>query len=163
LRESVLRLTPATANETRAIGARLATALLAADPVDPLVIGLSGDLGAGKTTLVGGFLAALGHDGPVRSPTYALVEPYRLGGRDVIHCDLYRLRSPEELEDLGLRDALTGRSVLLIEWPERAAGRLGTPDLELQFAYLDDGRLLTGTPASDAGRAVLDRLCINPA
>jgi tRNA threonylcarbamoyladenosine biosynthesis protein TsaE len=163
LRESALRLTPATAGETRAIGARLAAALLAVDPVEPLVIGLSGDLGAGKTTLVGGFLAALGHVGPVRSPTYALVEPYRLGGRDVVHCDLYRLRDPDDLEDLGLRDALIMRSVLLIEWPERAAGRLGTPDVELQLAYYDDGRQLTGTAASDSGRAVLDHLRMTPA
>jgi tRNA threonylcarbamoyladenosine biosynthesis protein TsaE len=162
LRESVLRLTPATADQTRAIGARLAEAVLAADPVDPLVIGLSGDLGAGKTTLVGGFLAALGHEGRVRSPTYTLVEPYRLGGRDVVHCDLYRLRDPEEIEDLGLRDLLTGHSVLIVEWPERAGGRLGEADVTLQLGYLDDGRVMTAAAATEAGHAVLARLRVDP-
>ena len=113
--------------ETRELGARLATALLGADEPGALVIGLTGDLGAGKTTLVGGLLAALGHDGAARSPTYTLIEPYRLAGRDVNHCDLYRLRHPSELDDLGLRDLATPRSLLLVEWPERAEGRLGVP------------------------------------
>jgi tRNA threonylcarbamoyladenosine biosynthesis protein TsaE len=108
VREPGLRLEAATADEMRALGARLATALCGASLVEPFVLGLSGDLGAGKTTLVGGLLAALGHEGPARSPTYSLIEPYRLGGRDVYHCDLYRLRDPEELEDIGLRDLLAG-------------------------------------------------------
>jgi tRNA threonylcarbamoyladenosine biosynthesis protein TsaE len=118
---------------------------------------LTGDLGAGKTTLVGGLLAALGHDGAARSPTYTLVEPYRLAGRDVNHCDLYRLHDPSELEDLGLRDLATPRSLLLVEWPERAGGRLGVPDLSVGLAYLDDGRMVEITAASAAGRRVLAR------
>jgi tRNA threonylcarbamoyladenosine biosynthesis protein TsaE len=131
LREPTRRLTAADAAATRAIGARFAAALRAADPAEPLLIGLSGELGAGKTTFVAGLLEALGHAGPVRSPTYALIEPYRLADRDVHHCDLYRLRDPEELVDLGLRDLLTARSVLLVEWPERAGDRLRPPDLSL--------------------------------
>jgi tRNA threonylcarbamoyladenosine biosynthesis protein TsaE len=150
-----------TADETRAIGARLAAAIVAADPSAPLVIGLTGDLGAGKPTLDGGFLSAFGHQGPVRSPTYTLIEPYRLGGRDLNHCDLYRLRDPAELDDLGLRDLLNERSVLLVEWPERAGDRLGEPDVALDLGYLDDGRSVDFRAASEAGRHVLDCLALD--
>jgi tRNA threonylcarbamoyladenosine biosynthesis protein TsaE len=138
----------------RALGARLAGGLLAAGIREPFVLGLSGDLGAGKTTFVGGLLAALGHVGPARSPTYSLIEPYRLAGRDVYHCDLYRLRDPAELDDLGLRDLLAGPSVLLVEWPERAGGRLQEPDLAVLLEYAGEGRTLTLAPASEAGRRV---------
>jgi len=152
-----VRLTATDAAETRDLGARLAMALLAADEPDALVIGLTGDLGAGKTTLVAGLLAALGHDSAVRSPTYTLVEPYRLAGRDVNHCDLYRLRHPSELHDLGLRDLATPRSLLLVEWPERAEGGFGVPDLSLELAYLGDGRTVEVMANSAAGRRVLGR------
>jgi tRNA threonylcarbamoyladenosine biosynthesis protein TsaE len=148
-------LTAANATETRALGARLADAFLAADPPAAMLVGLSGDLGAGKTTLVGGVLAALGHDGAARSPTYTLIEPYQLAGRQVNHCDLYRLRDASELDDLGIRDLATPRSLLLIEWPERAEGRLGTPDLSVHLAYLEEGRTVEITAASEAGRRVL--------
>lgn len=155
MRESGLRLTAASAEETRALGARLAGAIVAADLREPLVVGLSGDLGAGKTTLVGGALAALGHPGPARSPTYTLIESYRLSGREVHHCDLYRLRDPEELEDLGLRDLLNGPSILLVEWPERAGDRLRPPDLQLDLEYTDAGRQLAVTAGSAPGQRVL--------
>lgn len=163
MRESTARLTAADSAATRAIGARLAAALLAADPVEPVLVGLSGELGAGKTTLVGGLLEALGATGPVRSPTYALVEPYRLADRDVYHCDLYRLRDPEELEDLGLRDLLTARSVLLVEWLERAGDRLRAPDLELQLDYAAVGREVHLTASSPVGESILARLGLEPA
>jgi tRNA threonylcarbamoyladenosine biosynthesis protein TsaE len=163
VREPGLRLTAATAEAMRGLGARLADALRGADLSEPFVLGLSGDLGAGKTTLVGGLLAALGHEGPVRSPTYSLIEPYRLAGRDVYHCDLYRLRDPAELEDLGLRDLLEGSSVLLVEWPERAGDRLRQPDLALLLEYDGEGRKLSFVPASDAGRRVLAALRLDPA
>ena len=158
MRESSLSLFASDAEETRAIGARLAAALLAADPSEPLLIALSGELGAGKTTLVGGLLAALGHTGPVRSPTYALIESYRLADRDLHHCDLYRLRDPDELDDLGLRDLLAARSVLLVEWPERAGDRLRPPDVGLRLQYSDTGRLVALSAASPLGEAVLARL-----
>jgi tRNA threonylcarbamoyladenosine biosynthesis protein TsaE len=73
----------------------------------------------------------------------------------VNHCDLYRLRDPSELDDLGIRDLATPRSLLLIEWPERAEGRLGTPDLSVHLAYLEEGRTVEITAASEAGRRVL--------
>jgi tRNA threonylcarbamoyladenosine biosynthesis protein TsaE len=139
----------------RALGARLAGAIVGAGLEEPLVVGLSGDLGAGKTTLVGGLLAALGHEGPARSPTYSLIEPYRLAGRDLYHCDLYRLRDPEELEDLGMRDLLQGNSVLLVEWPERAGDRLRAPDLRLALAYEGEGRSVTVEASSATGHRVV--------
>lgn len=142
----------------RELGARLAGALQAAALREPFVLGLSGDLGAGKTTLVGGLLAALGHAGPARSPTYALIEPYQLAGRDIYHCDLYRLRDPSELDDLGLRELLAGPSVLLVEWPERAGDRLHEPDLSLRIEYAESGRQVSLCAASDAGRRVAHAL-----
>jgi tRNA threonylcarbamoyladenosine biosynthesis protein TsaE len=158
VRESALSLRASSAKQVRAIGAGLAASLLRVDPAAPFVVGLSGELGAGKTTLVGGLLAALGHEGPARSPTYSLIEPYRLSGRDVHHCDLYRLRDPEELDDLGLRDLLVDRAVLLVEWPERADARLPTPDLALQIHYADDGRKLGLRAGTAAGAQVLTDL-----
>jgi tRNA threonylcarbamoyladenosine biosynthesis protein TsaE len=147
------------ADALRAFGARLAQALLAAPGHPFLLVTLSGELGAGKTTLVGGLLAELGHSGPVRSPTYTLIEPYRLQGRDIAHCDLYRLRHPDELEDLGLRDLQGAGSVLLVEWPEKAEGRLGAADLALTLDYAGpDARSLVLEARSLAGQAVLARL-----
>lgn len=154
MRERSLNFAAETPEEMRALGARFADAIRAADPLKPLIVGLSGDLGAGKTTLVAGFLAALGHAGAVRSPTYTLIEPYRLAGRDVYHCDLYRLRDPAELDDLGLRDLAVERSVLLVEWPERSAERLGAIDVQLRLAYTDTGRRIDIAAGSAAGREV---------
>ena len=142
----------------RALGARIAAAVVAADEPGALLLTLRGDLGAGKTTLAGGLLAALGHRGPVRSPTYTLVEPYRLAGRDVAHCDLYRLRDPDELEDLGLRDLMTPRALLLVEWPEKADGRLSAADLAMHLEYAGDGRRVRIESGSAPGDRVLAML-----
>ena len=148
-----------TADAMRALGGRFAGALQVAAVTEPLLITLSGDLGAGKTTFVAGLLAALGHAGAVRSPTYTLIEPYRLGTREVYHCDLYRLRHPDELDDLGLREGARDQAVLLVEWPERAAGRLGTADVMLHFAYAGEaGRTVEWEAQTPAGRAVLDHI-----
>jgi tRNA threonylcarbamoyladenosine biosynthesis protein TsaE len=148
---------------TRAIGAALAEALLATDPAAALLVTLTGELGAGKTTLVAGLLERLGHPGPVRSPTYALVESYALAGWRLHHCDLYRLRDPDELDDLGLRDLLGPGAVVLIEWPERAGDRLPPPDLALQLSYADAGRELTLRAATATGAGLLDRLRLEAA
>jgi tRNA threonylcarbamoyladenosine biosynthesis protein TsaE len=104
---------------TEALGADLARLL-----PTPAIVYLQGDLGAGKTTLVRGLLRALGHVGAVKSPTYTLIEPYDLAGRRILHCDLYRLADPEELEFLGLRDELDDNHWWLVEWPECGAGWL---------------------------------------
>ena len=103
------------------------------------LIFLQGDLGAGKTTLVRGFLQARGHQGTVKSPTYTLIEPYPLENGACYHLDLYRLGDGEELEYLGLREMLAECAVLLIEWPERGAGWLTEADLLVEIAYRPGG------------------------
>jgi tRNA threonylcarbamoyladenosine biosynthesis protein TsaE len=107
-----------------ALGRRIA-ALLAAGQV----VFLSGELGAGKTTLSRGILLGLGHEGAVKSPTYTLLEPYEHTRPPVYHFDLYRLADAEELEWLGARDLFGGQALCLIEWPERGAGFLPPADL----------------------------------
>jgi len=108
----------------------------------PCVIYLQGDLGTGKTTLARGILRGLGFAGPVRSPTYTLLEPYELGAMCLYHLDLYRLGDPAELEYLGLRDLLDGRSLLLVEWPERGRGALPPPDLTIRIEHAGEARSL---------------------
>ena len=119
------------------------------------MVGLAGELGAGKTTLVAGLLEAFGHSGPVRSPTYALVEPYRFGECDVYHCDLYRLEDPDQLEDLGYRDFIRPGAVVLVEWPEKARERLGSLDLMIQVGYADVGRTFVFRALTPRGQQVL--------
>jgi len=136
------------------LGARLAQASAKAG----LVVHLHGNLGAGKTTLVRGFLRGLGHQGNVRSPTYTLVEPYDFPQRRVYHLDLYRLGDAEELEWIGLRDLLDGSSVVLIEWPERGLGVLPPADLEIQIEYRDSGRQVVLIGMSPAGERTVQQL-----
>ena len=104
------------------------------------IIFLNGELGAGKTTLVRGYLQALGYQGAVKSPTYTLIEPYEVAGRRLLHLDIYRLADPLELEALAIRDELDPDNTLLVEWPERAQGYLGEPDIEINLLYSGDSR-----------------------
>jgi len=135
----MIRLNLADPAATESVGAALARAT-ASQP--GLVVYLRGELGAGKTTLARGWLRAMGASGAIRSPTYTLVEPYELDGRSVLHLDLYRLNDPAELEQLGLADTPPDRSHWLVEWPERAAGRLPAADLELALHTAGNGRRL---------------------
>jgi tRNA threonylcarbamoyladenosine biosynthesis protein TsaE len=118
-----------------------------------LLLGLSGELGSGKTTLARGLLRALGVAGTIRSPTYTLVEPYETAKGTVHHLDLYRLREgTTELETLGYRDLRAVPGLVMVEWPERAGSALGAPDLQATLTTPGAGRRLVIAPASGAGR-----------
>ena len=97
-------------------------------------ITLHGDLGAGKTTLVRHLLQALGVDGRIKSPTYAIVESYELPGFGVWHFDFYRFNDPQEWEDAGFRDIFASPGLKLAEWPQKAAGLLPAADLDIAIA-----------------------------
>lgn len=151
----------ATPEATRAAGVELGCALIASDDLAPWLIGLEGELGAGKTTVVAGLLHALGHKGAVRSPTYTFIEPYLLGGRSVVHCDLYRINDPAEIEHLGLRDQMNEGALLLVEWPSRACGALGVFDLRIDLDYAAggaDARRMQVQAATERGGRLLARL-----
>jgi tRNA threonylcarbamoyladenosine biosynthesis protein TsaE len=130
-------------------------AALAADCPEGSIIYLHGDLGAGKTTLVRGFMHGLGHDGAVKSPTYTLMEPYQIGQASFCHIDLYRLADAGELEYLGLRDLMDEGATLLIEWPERGHGELPAPDLLIHIDHLSQGRSLEFAAKTERGRLLL--------
>jgi tRNA threonylcarbamoyladenosine biosynthesis protein TsaE len=122
---------------TLAYGAALARQLRA----DELVF-LSGEMGTGKTTLARGILRGLGFTGSVKSPTYTLIEPYEIGGIRIYHFDFYRIKDAEELEYLGLDDLLGESAIKLVEWPERAFGRLPAPDRVIRIRAQRDGRII---------------------
>jgi tRNA threonylcarbamoyladenosine biosynthesis protein TsaE len=143
----------ATAEDMQALGAALAPGLRPGQ-----VIFFHGDLGSGKTTLIRGMLHALGHRGAVKSPTYTLVESYRLSDREIFHFDLYRLKDAEELEFLGIRDYLQGQGVCLVEWAERGAGHLPPPDVDVFIERAEDTRTVQLQSHTDQGAALLDGL-----
>ena len=144
----ILELPDAAATE--AVGRACAPAL-----VPGMVVTLSGDLGAGKTTLVRGVLRGLDISGPVKSPTYTLVEPYAISSLYLYHFDFYRLGEPEEWEAAGFREYFRDDAICLIEWPERAGAFLPPADLQIVLEITDDGRRCTVTALSARAEACL--------
>jgi len=141
---------------TEILGAALARAFPGAQQASAALY-LEGDLGAGKTTCVRALLRSCGVIGLIRSPTYTLVETYRLDGSTppltCVHVDLYRLEGAGQVEELGLRDFLTAGHLLLIEWPQKGAGSLPPPDLEISLEFAAGGRrarLHAGTRQGEA-------------
>jgi tRNA threonylcarbamoyladenosine biosynthesis protein TsaE len=136
-----------TEEETAAFGAALARVARSSD-----VITLSGPLGVGKTALARGFLGALGHEGEVPSPSFAIVQPYDELSPRVWHVDLYRIEDSSEIEELGLDAAAV--AVLMVEWPERAGAKAWPNALSLSLDVTQDGdRILTAeVPPSWEGR-----------
>ena len=151
----------ATAEETEAFGARLARARPERDELFG-VIYLSGELGAGKTTLTRGFLRELGVTGAVRSPTYTLVEVYETGALTTLHLDLYRLTDPAELENLGLREWARPGHLWLIEWPERGSDRLPGADLVVMLKAGEFGHDIELNAQGPLGASWLERLSAAP-
>ena len=146
---------------TSAFATRLAQHWLQHPASADLVILLHGDLGAGKTTLVRHLLRALGVTGRIKSPTYAVVEPYELTGPDgrpwrISHFDFYRFADPREWEDAGFREIFTAPGLKLCEWPQRVAGVLPPPDLQVHLQVADDEqRELRLDALSERGKALL--------
>ncbi len=127
----------ASEQETEAYGAQLWQEL-----PSQCVVFLNGTLGAGKTTLVRGFLRAGGHSGAVKSPTYTIVEEYKLESQLIYHFDLYRLKDPEELEWIGIQDYFAGQAICFIEWPEMGKGMLPDADMVINISVEGQSRML---------------------
>lgn len=149
-----IELELADAAATARLGASLARAL----GPGGAVLYLIGELGTGKTTLVRALLQALGHNGPVRSPSYTLVEPYEIDRRSMFHLDLYRLASSAELEYLGLRDLDPAQDLILVEWPERGGDELPPADLTLRLRYQGSGRHISIWAPSTRGTTIFSGL-----
>lgn len=135
---------------------RLAAALAAQPALRNAFLELQGNLGAGKTTLVRHLLRALGVQGRIKSPTYAVVEPHELPGLSIWHFDFYRFSDPREWEDAGFRDLFASPGLKLAEWPEQAAGLLPPADLVIRLeAQTDASRQATLTAQTATGAALL--------
>jgi len=131
---STLTLHLSDAQATSRAGAALAPCLRGG-----MVITLHGELGSGKTTLVRGLLRARGVAGPIKSPTYTLVEHYPVSRLDFYHFDFYRFMSPDEWESAGMSDYFRDDAACVVEWPERVADLLPVADLALSLSYAADG------------------------
>ncbi len=141
-----------TEDDTRAFAAKLA----AHPQLANAFIELHGDLGAGKTTLVRHLLRALGIQGRVKSPTYAVVEPHEAPGMPIWHFDFFRFNDPREWEDAGFRDIFAGDGLKLAEWPEKAEGLLPRADLAIRIEMqADESRNVTLLAQSPLGQELL--------
>ena len=119
---------------------------------------ISGDFGAGKTTLCRGMLHAMGHIGTVKSPTFTLVEPYEIQGIEVSHFDLYRLSDRGELDYIGIDEYFAREGVCLVEWPEKAGGQLPQHDLEISIDVSGEKRNISIQAMSADGERICESL-----
>jgi len=126
--------------------------------VNNATIFLKGDLGAGKTIFTRGLLQKLGFCGPVKSPTYTIVEPYEIKDLLFYHFDFYRIKDIEELELMGIRDYFFEQAIRVIEWPEYATGLKLSPDFELTFDILGSARTVTISPMSNTANEVIKKI-----
>jgi len=138
---------------TLQLGAKLASCLKPG-----MRVYLRGELGSGKTTLIRGLLRALGFRGPVKSPSYSLVELYVISRLNLYHFDFYRFVEASEFEDAGLADYFGSDGICLVEWPERAGAALPPPDLELRFAYKGAAREVSIRTLGETGAPCLEML-----
>ena len=122
---------------------------------------VQGELGAGKTTLIRGFLYGAGYDGTVKSPTYTLVEPYLVDGMEIFHFDLYRLEALQELEAIGIRDYFSDTGICLVEWPEKVAKLMKFPDLLINIQPFANYRSVRLDGQTATGEKVLRSLACN--
>jgi tRNA threonylcarbamoyladenosine biosynthesis protein TsaE len=143
-------LTLADENATLLLGAEIASVLHSG-----LVIFLRGDLGAGKTTFARGILRGLGYQGKVKSPTYNLIELYKISRLYLYHFDFYRFESPAEWEDAGFREYFNADSICLVEWPQNAEELLPPADVTFLFHLSDTGRNVEISADTQAGRLCL--------
>lgn len=138
---------------SESLGERLANTMPAR-----AVVFLRGNLGAGKSSLARAMLRSLGVAGPIKSPTYSLVERYSLAQGEAVHLDLYRIAETAELEFLGLDDLAVQDRLWLVEWPERGGSALPPPDLEIELSVSGAGRAVELRGISDPGKEWLARL-----
>lgn len=131
---------------------------LAALELTTAIFYLYGELGAGKTTFVRGFLRGLGYKNSVKSPTYTLVEEYSFKKFHVFHFDLYRLNQPQELDYLGIEDYFIPNAICFVEWPEKGVGKLPLPDLSCYIEHAGDARKLKLIAHSVLGEEIMRRI-----
>lgn len=144
IRDVVTRITAKNEQEMLSLGARIGTALKVGDTV-----ALTGELGAGKTTLVRGLIQSQLPETEVPSPTYTLVQTYDLPDYELWHCDLYRLKHPDEVFEIGLMDAF-GEAVCLLEWPDKIGNYLPEDALNLHIRFEGKGRVIELGPEWDS-------------
>jgi tRNA threonylcarbamoyladenosine biosynthesis protein TsaE len=137
-------------NETLSFGAAFAEVLHPG-----LIVFLKGDLGAGKTTLTRGILRGMGYTHIVKSPTYNLVEIYKISKLYCYHFDFYRFNDPVEWEEAGFREYFNDKSICLVEWPEKAGEYLPVADLQITLQIVESGRNIEVSAATEAGKQCL--------